>query len=200
MATSRPAHQVRLAVTGSDEPLISDGHSIAARSPASGRSQERHADTSALTLPRHGRLRDLLWDASSSNVGGEGYIDRLLRTLVSQPNWSTWFPAGDWAPTVDWPKALAIDEVHRLERGGFHSACKAFSRASASLAVSHSIQVTSHSRIHRFTGSMSDEVITVGRMVVLLVGAMPRCSQTFRRNDERVRFAPLLRWSFQIRP
>ena len=73
------------------------------------------------------------------------------------------------------------------------------SSASASGADSHSIQATSHPQIQRLTGSTSAAVISVGRTVVLLVGAIPRCSQTFLRNEERDRSLPFLRWFPQIR-
>src|SRR5688500_11366213 len=89
---------------------------------------------------------------------------------------------------------------HRRESGGSHSACSAPSSDSASSDVSHSIQVTSHARIHSLTGSTSPIVTSVGRTVVLLVGAIPRYSQTFRRKEERERSAPVFKWFFHRRP
>jgi hypothetical protein len=42
-------------------------------------------------------------------------------------------------------------------------------------------------------------VSRVGRRIGLVVGAIPSCSHTFLRNDERERSLPLLRWLSQIR-
>ena len=53
--------------------------------------------------------------------------------------------------------------------------------------VSKTRHVTSHSRIHLLTGAIPSEVMLVGRILVMLVSAIPSRSQTFSAAWDHVR-------------